>query len=147
MPINLSFNTKTLLGRKKTRSQLIYDYTDDGRRVVLEPVVLKSCICQDTTCSAWVMDANNQVRDDDTKLWVQLVNDSSIMPIPAVIGESKTKDLEALTHQIFHDSWVIDLITMNDESRKDKNRTWWFVLFGTPILLAALILGLKVLKL
>jgi hypothetical protein len=93
------------------------------------------------------MDAGNQVRDEDTKLWVQLVNDSSIMPIPAVIGESKTKDLEALTHQIFHDSWVIDLITMNDESRKDKNRTWWFVLFGTPILLAALILGLKVLKL
>jgi hypothetical protein len=147
MPINLSFNTKTLLGRKKTRSQLTYDYTDDGRRVVLEPVVLKSCICQDSTCSAWVMDASNQVRDEDTKLWVQLVNDSSIMPIPAVIGESKTKDLEALTHQIFHDSWVIDLITMNDESRKDKNRTWWFVLFGTPILLAALILGLKVLKL
>jgi hypothetical protein len=67
------------------------------------------------------------------------------MPLPAITGETKTKDLEKLTHQIFHDSWVIDLITMNDEQRRDKQRNWWFVILGTPIILAALILGLKVL--
>jgi len=144
MPINLNVNTKTIFGRKKTRSQLTYDYTDDGRRIVLEPPVLKSCICQDITCSAWVMDPKNQVRDEDTHLWVQLVNDGSIMPIPAVTGESPVKDLWNTVTQIFHDSWVIDLITMNDETKKDKQRQWILIIFGTPILLAALILGLKV---
>jgi hypothetical protein len=34
---------------------------------------------------------------------------------------------------------------LDNEQKRDKQRTWWFVILGTPIILAALILGLKVL--
>jgi hypothetical protein len=145
MPVNINLNTKTLIGKVKKRSQLCRHYTEDGRIVITEPNVLKACIADDPSVSAWVIDADNQVFDEEMQQWEQMVDERSIMPLPAITGETKTKDLEKLTHQIFHDSWVIDLITMNDEQRRDKQRNWWFVILGTPIILAALILGLKVL--
>jgi len=145
MPVNVSINTKTLIGKVKTRSQLCRVYTEDGRIIITEPGVLKACINEDSKISAWVIDADNQVQDEDTGQWYQLLDERSMMPVPSVTGIDKIKDQEKLLRQIFHESWVTDLITMNDEQKRDKQRTWWFVILGTPIILAALILGLKVL--
>ena len=92
-------------------------------------------------------EAENQVQDEETGIWYQLLDDRSCLPIPAVTGKQKVKDLQKLVDQIFHDSWVIDLIQMNNEARRNRHITWLYVILGTPILLAALILGLKVLKL
>jgi len=145
MPVNVSINTKTLIGKVKTRSQLCRVYTEDGRIVITEPGVLKALINEDSKISAWVIDADNQVQDEDTLQWYQLLDERAMMPVPCVTGEDKIKDQEKLLRSIFHESWITDLITMNDDQKRDKQRTWWFVILGTPIILAALILGLKVL--
>jgi hypothetical protein len=145
MPVNLNINTRTIIGKVKARSQLCRIYTEDGRIILTEPSVLKACIADDSKVAAWVIDADNQVMNEDTRQWEQLLDERSIIPVPAVTGKSEIKDQEKLTHQIFHDSWVIDLIMLDNEQKRDKQRTWWFVILGTPIILAALILGLKVL--
>lgn len=146
MPLNLNINTRTIIGKVKARSQLCRIYTDDGRIVVVEPSVLKGCISDDAKMSGWVIDQDNLIQDEDTGLWVQLLDESSMLPIPAVTGKVQTKDLGARVDQIFKDSIAIDLLTMNDQQKRDRQRTWWFVILGTPILLAALILGIKVIN-
>jgi hypothetical protein len=145
MPVNININTKAIIGKVKARSQLCRVYTEDGRIVIIEASVLKACIADDQKVSAWVIDADNQVQDEEHGQWYQLIDERSMMPVPAVNGEDKTKDQVSLLRNIFKESWVVDLITMNDEQKRDKQRTWWFVILGTPIILAALILGLKVL--
>jgi hypothetical protein len=144
MPINVSLNWKAIFGKTKTRSQMCYIFTEDGRKKEIEVPVLKGCCLQEETLSGWVMDATNLVQNEDSKVWYQLLNERSFMPIPAITGVPQTQDLKALANQIFKESVTNDLITIDDEERKDKNRQWLLIIFGTPILLAALILGLKV---
>ncbi len=146
MPINLNINTRTIIGKVKTRSQLCRIYTSDGRIVFAEPSVLKACISDDAKMSGWVIDQDNLIQDEETGLWCQLLDEQSMLPVPAVTGKTQVKDLGALVDQIFKDSVAIDFLTMNDQQKKDRQRTWWFVIFGTPILLAALILGIKVIN-
>lgn len=155
MPININLNTRTILGKIKARSQLSRIYTEDGRIVINEIPVLKGCLSDENKLAGWTIDAENLVQDVPTGLWQQMVDERSILPVPAITGsgiatsatcDSRTKDRTKLVGQIFHDSWVIDLITLNDEVRKDRVRNWWFLILGTPILLAALVLGLKVLN-
>jgi hypothetical protein len=146
MPLSLNINTRSIIGKVKTRSQLCRVYTDDGRIVIVEPSVLKACICDDSKMSGWVIDQDNLVQDEDTGLWVQLLDERSMIPVPAVIGKIQTKDLGAIVDQIFKDSVAIDFLTMNDKQKRDRQRTWWFVILGTPIILAALILGIKVIN-
>jgi len=123
---------------------MCYIFTEDGRKKEIEVPVLKGCCLQEETLSGWVMDATNLVQNEDSKVWYQLLNERSFMPIPAITGVPQTQDLKALANQIFKESVTNDLITIDDEERKDKNRQWLLIIFGTPILLAALILGLKV---
>jgi hypothetical protein len=144
MPINVSLNWKAIFVKTKTRSQMCYIFTEDGRKKEIEVPVLKGCCLQEETLSGWVMDATNLVQNEDSKVWYQLLNERSFMPIPAITGVPQTQDLKALANQIFKESVTNDLITIDDEERKDKNRQWLLIIFGTPILLAALILGLKV---
>ena len=144
--INLNLNTKNLIGKIKTRAQLCRIYTEDGRRVVTEPTVLKGCISDDAKLAGWLLDPNELVQDIDTGLWFQLLDERSIYPIPAVTGKPNTKDGKTLVEQIFKDSVAIDIATTNEESLKEKQKSWWFIIFGTPILLAALILGIKVVQ-
>lgn len=146
MPININFNTKTIIGKVKARSQLSRLYTDDGREIIIEPNVLKACICDDAKMSGWVLDSNNLVQDEQTGQWYQLLDERSMLPVPAINGKHQVKDLGALVDQIFKDSITIDLLTMNEEQKRDKMRNWIFIILGTPIILAALILGIKVLN-
>jgi hypothetical protein len=146
MPVNVNFNTRTLIGKVKARSQMCGIYTEDGRKVITELSVLKGCISDDSKLSGWLVDADELVQDEQTGLWIQLLDERSIMPVPAITGKAKAKDLKKLVNEIFKDSISVDLVTMNEEARKDKQRTWLMLILGTPIVLAALILGIKVIN-
>ena len=147
MPVlSLNINTKNLIGKIKSRAQLCRVYTEDGRMVVTEPAVLKGSLSDDDKLAGWLLDPDELVQDLDSGLWYQLLDERSIYPVPAVSGVQKIKDGKSLLEQIFKDSVAIDIATINEESLKEKQKTWWFIIFGAPILLAALILGIKVIQ-
>lgn len=147
MPVNVNLNTRTLIGKVKARSAMCRIYTDDGRIVIAENPVLKACISDENKLSAWLIDADELVQDEDTGIVYQLIDERSIIPIPAITNDrTKIKDQKKMVEQLFQDSVEIDLVTMNEDARRDKNRTWLFLILGTPIVLAALILGIKVIN-
>jgi len=145
MPFGLSFNFKNLIGKTKERSQMCEIFTEDGRIIDVEIKVLKGCAADDNLCSAWLLDADNQMQDELTGLWFQLLGERSTIPI-AVREVKKVKDLKELINSIFHESWVIDLITIARDEARERQRTWIYLMLGVPICLAALVLGISVIK-
>ena len=63
-----------------------------------------------------------------------------------LITESKVKDLGKLINDIFHESWVLDLVQLGRDAAEEKQRTWLYVILGIPIILGALILGINVIR-
>ena len=117
-------------------------FTDDGRIVEREVPVLKGCAADDNLVSAWLIDANNQIQDEKSKNWYQVIGERSTIPV-CLVTESKVKDLTKLINNIFHESWVTDLVTSGREAAKDKARQWMIIILGTPIILGTLILGIS----
>lgn len=140
-----NFNLKGAIGKTKQRSQMSLICTDDGRLVDLEIPVLEGCMAEDTLCHGWVLDTANQLQDEKTGIWYQIVGDRSCIPV-CVISDTKITDLEKLVNNIFHNSWVMDLITAGRDAAADKARQWFYILCGVPIILGALVLGISVLK-
>lgn len=136
---------KRAIGKTKARSQMCRIGTDDGRIVEVEIPVLKGCAAHDLWCSAWVLDAENQMQDETSGMWFQLLGERSTIPI-CLITETKIKNLTKLINDIFHESWIMDLIQAGRDAAKDKARAWLYTIFGAPILLAALLFGIAIIK-
>lgn len=139
-----SIDLKKAIGKTKTRSQMCLLGTDDGRIIEVELDVLKGCATHDNWCSAWLLDAENQMRDEKTNQWHQILGERSTIPISLII-ETKITDLSKLINGIFHESWVMDLVQAGRDAAKEKAKAWLYVILGVPIILGALVLGISVL--
>lgn len=145
--MNISFNWKALIGKTKTRSQMYEVYTEDGRIVDVEIPVLKGCGADDDKCSAWLLDAENQVQDEATGAWFQVIGERSTIPMEVIkdlLDMDKTQ-YRTLIDKIFHESWVLDLIVIGRESARNKMLSWVALMLGTTVCLAALVLAINVL--
>ena len=141
----LSIDLRRALGKTKTRSQMCLVGSEDGRIVNMEVAVLKGCAADDAKCSAWLLDSSNLMRDEATGYWYQVLGERSTIPV-CLITESKVKDLGKLINDIFHESWVLDLVQLGRDAAEEKQRTWLYVILGIPIILGALILGINVIR-
>lgn len=145
--MNINVNFKRAIGKTKSRSQWNLVGTEDRRIVELEIPVLNTCAASDALKSGWLLDPDNQVQDEKTGYWTQVIGERSIVPI-SVIDESKNKEeeLSGLIDKIYEDSCIMEIVQMNLETVKNKVSSLIITIVGIPIILAALIIGAKVLK-
>jgi hypothetical protein len=160
--VNLK-NIRTIFGKTKTRSQMCLVATEDGRLLPVEIPVRKGCAADDDRISAWLIDHENQVKDEITGLWYQIVGERSSAPVclfkqreafkrptPVYVDGKLVKEgeggLKALIKGVFHDSWVTDLIMLNRTAAHQKRMgTIIMMLVSIPIL-AALVIAIKVIR-
>lgn len=160
--INLK-NLRTIFGKTKTRSQMCLVCTEDGRLVPVEIEARKGCMADDDKISAWLMDPDNQVQDPDTGIWYQLIGERTSVPICPIKQREHFKrkktividgeklpesgfDLWDLLKGVFHQSWVADLILLNQKAAEQKRYNTAMIMFGIPVLIAALVIAIKVVK-
>jgi len=141
--VNISLNWKALIGKTKTRSQMCEVFTEDGRMVDIEIPVLKGCVADDEKCSAWLLDPENQVQDEKTGLWYQVIGERSTIPMEVIkdLRDLDDKEYRTLIDKIFHESWVLDLITIGREAARNKVLSWVALMLGSTVCLAALVLA------
>lgn len=142
--MGISINLKKAVGKTKTRSQMCLIGTDDGRIVDMEILVLKGCTCEDATCNAWLQDASNQFQEESSGKWYQVLSERSTIPICS-LSPTKVKDLKKRINEIFHESWIMDLVQANREAAKNKVKSWLLIILGIPIILGAIFLGISLL--
>ena len=144
--MNISFNWKALIGKTKTRSQMCEVYTEDGRLIDIEIPVLKGCAADDEKCSAWLLDPSNQVQDEATGMWYQVIGERSTIPMEVIknLPDLDTQEYKKLIDKIFHESWVLDLIVIGREAARNKILGWVALMIGMTFPLAMLVIALNV---
>jgi hypothetical protein len=122
-------------------------FTEDGRIVDIEIPVLKGCVADDEKCSAWLLDPENQVQDEKTGLWYQVIGERSTIPMEVIkdLHDLDDKEYRELIDKIFHESWVLDLITIGREAARNKVLSWVALMLGSTVCLAALVLAINLL--
>lgn len=152
--INLK-NIRSIFGKTKQRSQMCLVSTPDGRLMTIEENVQKDCIIDDNRFTAWLLDADNQFKDESTGNWFQFVGEYSSIPICLLKQREQFKNkkdttsannLQTMIEGIFHNSWVKDLIVLNRKGSEDKRKNMALLIYGIPILMAALIIAIKVIR-
>jgi hypothetical protein len=155
-------NIRTLFGKTKKRSQMCLVASEDGRLIPVEILVRKGCAVDDEKVSAFLLDADNQVRDEATNLSYQLVGERTCVPIcllkhreefkrvntTTVDGKPKSSDsgLWKLIKGVFHDSWVTDLIMMSRMAAMKKKQSMVYLLLASVVPLTALVIAIKVIR-
>jgi hypothetical protein len=152
--VNLK-NARQIFGKTKARSQMCLVATEDGRLVPVEIPVKKGCAADDERVSAWLLDADNQFKDAATGNQFQIVGERSSIPICLLKQREQFKkkddttsvnNLQKLIEGVFHNSWVTDLILLNRKAEQDKHRSTAILVYGIPIIMAALIIAIKVIR-
>jgi hypothetical protein len=137
--------------KTKARSQMCLIITDDKRIVDREIPVRIGCCVDDNLCSGWLLDGSNQMQNEETGDWCQILSERSTTPVCinnkcTVVDDDKTTkapSLAKLVDSLFHESWVNDLVTMARDNRDEKNKGWVILIFGITIVLALLIISAK----
>ena len=78
--LNIGFRSP-LTGKKKERSEVCEVLTDDGRWVNREMSALYSCVDDEGTGAAFIIDGENQYYDPEDGCWHQLIHEKSEIPI------------------------------------------------------------------
>lgn len=147
--MNLGFTIKK--NKTKVRSQMCLIITDDKRIVDREIPVRIGCCVDDALCAGWLLDGTNQMQDEETKNWYQIINDRSTIPVCinnkwTLTDEDKTTNtpgLAELINSLFHESWVNDLVTMARDAREESGKNWMILIFGFAVAVTALIISAK----
>lgn len=141
-------NLTPLLGKMKTRSQMCRVLTEDGRIELRELVVHAKDIRSDEAMASWLIDADNQVKDEDTKAWLQVITERSCAPLDLFVKRDYHRDkadqsgrtvLWDIIKAIFHENWTVTLLNMHQKENRDKfimTATYilGFVIAATPVI-------------
>jgi hypothetical protein len=88
------------LGKRKQRSQMCEIFTDDGRIVQEEKVVLRGCCDDPDRNAAYLIDHNNQFKGEDGNSY-QICAERSLTPICLRIkNDKKEEELKQLMKDI-----------------------------------------------
>lgn len=119
--------------------------TDDGRLIEKEEPVQASCAVDDDTCQGYLLDGANQYQDEKTKIWYQIVDEKSTIPI-CLLQPERVEILSKLIDGIFHHSWTLDLAAMDRDAAKDRQKAMLYLLLGVAVIITCLILAVKAFK-
>ena len=107
-------------GKRKARSQICEVFTDDGRITQVELPVQKSCADDVDLGLGFLLDADDQFWDDETKTYDQLIYEKSVLPI-CLIGTQvqKAETLYKVLDQIYDESQEMAKEHQYDIAKKD----------------------------
>lgn len=146
--MGVSFNFQkaitSLVGKSKSRSQMLLIFTEDGRIEERETPVVRSCIADDELSQGWLCNPINESRDESTNISYLAVAERSCIPIP-LYKDNQISKLKELLDQIFHDSWMADLVKVQKANEADKAEARLYLMFGIPIILCVLVIGSRML--
>lgn len=96
---------KIKFGKTKERSQMCIIATDDGRLIDKELPALYSCMADDATAQAWLIDPENQYQGKDGH-WYQAITEKTRVPLALrqasqYTGEEGEKILDNLADEIY----------------------------------------------
>lgn len=138
--MGISLNFRNIFGKTQERSQLCLINTDDGRSIIKEIPVLASAAVNNDTCSGYLVDRDNQFRDELTGRLYQLVDEKSAVPI-CIIKPANIEGLTALINGIFHHSWTTELASIDREYGKDRQKALLYIILMIAVCITALILA------
>jgi hypothetical protein len=95
-------------------------FTDDGRIVTTEIPVLRGCMDDEKTGSAFLLDADNQYTDESHQ-WTQILGERSTIPI-SMVKATEYKQLQEIINKIYHESSEGAKL---DQYQKAKNGDRW----------------------
>lgn len=103
-------------------------FTDDGRIVTVEIDVLRGCMDDIKTGSAFLLDSDNQFTAEDGQ-WTQILGERSTIPI-SLVKPTEYKELKSIINKIYHESIESEKLAQYDKAGKnDKfNKILWLVL-------------------
>lgn len=145
---------KRMIGKTKTRSQMLLMKTNDGRLVEREVPVMCGCAIDEDLCGGFLIDETNQYQDERTGYWYQLIDEKSTIPICLLnkyrveVKPTDKKDkinknpMEELISGIFHHSWTTILATLDREAEQDRQKSWLYLILGIPVILCALVISM-----
>ena len=163
MAFTINFgNIRTLFGKTKVRSQMSLIATDYGRLLPVEIPVNRDggCAVDDDKIKAFLLDAENLVKDETTGISYQLLGERSCVPICPIkpreqfkrkhgaADKTKTGDIGLwdLMKGVFHDSWVADLIMINRKGAAMKREQLIYLILASTVPLAALLIAIKMIR-
>jgi len=140
-------NLTPLLGKTKTRSQMCEVMTEDGRLELQDLTVYAKDIRADGALASWLIDADNQVKDEDTGHWTQVISERSCAPVDIIVKRDYYEDkngngrieLWDIIRGIFHENWKVTLLNMHQKENRDKflmTMAWLLglTIAGTPLI-------------
>jgi len=112
-------------------------FTDDGRIVTAEINVLRGCMDDEKTGSAFLLDADNQYTAEDGQ-WTQILGERSTIPI-SMVKATEYKELQKIINKIYHESSEGEKLNQYQKIKDAEraNRILWLV-FGPLGILALL---------
>ncbi len=117
------------LGKRKTRSQMAEIFTDDGRIITTEISVLRGCMNDDKTGSAFLLDSDNQYTAEDGQ-WTQVLGERSTIPI-SMVKATEYKRLQKIINKIYEESYEGEILNAQRQAKKggQLDKIMWLV-FG-----------------
>jgi hypothetical protein len=120
-------------------------FTDDGRIITAEITVLRGCMDDEKTGSAFLLDSDNQFTAEDGQ-WTQILGERSTIPI-SMVKPTEYKELQKIINKIYHESSEGEKLKQYENSNKKEasNRMMWLVL-GPVGLLAICYMATLIIK-
>ena len=115
-------------GRTKERSQMVLVGTEDGRQVSKETSVNRACAVIEETETAYLLDPNNQFKDESDGRWYQWLGERSAVPI-CPIKPTGISNLTNLMEQIFRENFEATKDYMYQKAQKTSlgQRFVWLI--------------------
>ena len=109
-------------GKRKERSQMCEIFTDDGRIVIDEMAVIKSCVDDDTREEGFLLDSDDQFLGEDNH-WYQILYEKSALPV-CMIGNKVAQEanLTSVLNQLFLESQES---AKEEQYRLAGKNVWW----------------------
>jgi hypothetical protein len=103
-------------------------FTDDGRIVTAEITVLRGCMDDEKTNSAFLLDSDNQFTAEDGQ-WTQILGERSTIPI-SMVKPTEYKKLQEIINKIYHESSESEKLKQyeNAKNKETSNRVMWLIL-------------------
>jgi hypothetical protein len=144
MNLSLSLNLSRIISKKKTRSQMYLIATDDGRSVEREMPVLNGPAYDEILDKGWLIDPDNQFRDEVTGHMYQIAGERSAQPI-CLVKERKNTGFKGELKDLYQDSVFTEIRNLYKEKTQEKMRQMLLFILGTPIICATIVLAINTL--
>lgn len=145
MPFGISFNLKHVVGKTQVRSQLWLLGTDDGREIEKEIPVASSASIDNATCQGYLIDGDNQYRNEINNHWYQIGDEKSGIPI-CLLRPEKAQELEGMIDGLFHQSWTQDLAVIDRESQKERQKAILYFILAIAVIFSSIIAAMSAFK-